>query len=211
VVLYPITGRGGRAHAEPSAIQPSHEIRPADSNLPNLWSAHAAFVRRAQPELREPRPLVVHMRLRGKRQQFRSAQHPDVCVAARCRALNTFGARGMYRFVLRIFEATTPDVLPYSSTGSSPAGRRRLRDALAAPALWMERAMSQLMFTCPKTRRRAPTGVDTDVKSLRLTWAKTLKVNCSLCGGVHEISVREAFVQAALHDATEGLRITGLP
>ena len=71
--------------------------------------------------------------------------------------------------------------------------------------------MSQLMFTCPKTQRRAPSGVDTDVKSLRLAWAKTLMVNCSLCGGVHEISVREAFVQATLHDATEGLRITRLP
>jgi hypothetical protein len=63
--------------------------------------------------------------------------------------------------------------------------------------------MSQLMFTCPKTRRRAPTGLETDVQSLRAAWTKKLTVNCPLCGEVHEISVREAFVQAALHDAVE--------
>jgi hypothetical protein len=30
-----------------------------------------------------------------------------------------------------------------------------------------------------------------------------LKVNCSRCGGVHEISVRETFINTALFEATD--------
>jgi hypothetical protein len=66
--------------------------------------------------------------------------------------------------------------------------------------------MSQLLFTCPKTQRRMPTGIETDVESLRAAWTKTLNVRCSCCGGVHEISVRETYIEGALHDATDGLR-----
>jgi hypothetical protein len=44
------------------------------------------------------------------------------------------------------------------------------------------------------------------VQSLRATWSKKLKIHCSLCIGVHEISVREAYIEGALHDAFDGLR-----
>lgn len=66
--------------------------------------------------------------------------------------------------------------------------------------------MAVLFFTCPNTQRRAPTNIETDVKSLRAAWSGKLKVNCSLCGEMHEMSVRETFVDSALHDATDRLR-----
>jgi hypothetical protein len=66
--------------------------------------------------------------------------------------------------------------------------------------------MAILFFTCPNTRQRAPTGIETDVQSLRATWSERLKVNCSLCGEVHEMTVRETFVDSALLDATDRMR-----
>ena len=63
--------------------------------------------------------------------------------------------------------------------------------------------MSQLLYTCPKTQRRIPTGVATDFESLRVSWTKTLKLNCPLCGGVHEICIRETYTDGALFDATD--------
>jgi hypothetical protein len=44
------------------------------------------------------------------------------------------------------------------------------------------------------------------VQSLRATWSERLKVNCSLCGEVHEMTVRETFVDSALLDATDRMR-----
>ena len=61
--------------------------------------------------------------------------------------------------------------------------------------------MAPLLFTCPRTNQQAPTGVETDVQSLSAAWKATLKVNCPHCGEVHEISVRETYINGALHDA----------
>jgi hypothetical protein len=66
--------------------------------------------------------------------------------------------------------------------------------------------MAVLYFTCPNTRRRAPTSIETGVESLRATGSQTLKIHCSLCGEVHEILVSEIFVDSALLDATDPLR-----
>jgi len=66
--------------------------------------------------------------------------------------------------------------------------------------------MALLLFTCPTTRQQAPTGIETDVQSLRATWSKKLKVRCSLCGGMHEISVRQVYIEGALDDAADRLR-----
>ena len=65
-----------------------------------------------------------------------------------------------------------------------------------------ERPMSALLFTCPNTQKRASTGVGTDVASLRASWSDILEVHCPFCGEVHKISVRETFIDSALHDAT---------
>jgi hypothetical protein len=61
---------------------------------------------------------------------------------------------------------------------------------------------ASLFFTCPTTRRNAPAGIETDVQSLQTSWNKTLKVKCPHCGEVHQISVRETYLNSAL-DAAE--------
>ncbi len=54
--------------------------------------------------------------------------------------------------------------------------------------------MASLFFTCPTTHQQAPTGIETDVQSLRAAWKATLNVKCPHCGEVHEISVRETYI-----------------
>jgi hypothetical protein len=66
--------------------------------------------------------------------------------------------------------------------------------------------MAPLLFVCPKTNQQAPTGIETDVQSLSATWKATLKANCPYCGEVHEISVRETYIAAALSDAADRQR-----
>jgi hypothetical protein len=65
--------------------------------------------------------------------------------------------------------------------------------------------MTSLLFTCPKTRQQAPTGVETDVQSLRAAWSKHIKVQCPRCGETHELLVRETYIEGALRDATDRL------
>jgi hypothetical protein len=57
-----------------------------------------------------------------------------------------------------------------------------------------------LTFICPKTKERAPTRVEADVRTLRASWKSRLRVKCPCCGGVHEISVRDAYLNAAIDD-----------
>ena len=66
--------------------------------------------------------------------------------------------------------------------------------------------MDSLLFICPKTNQQAPTGIETDVQSLSASWKAALKVTCPHCGEVHEISVRETYINGALDDATDWLR-----
>jgi phage FluMu protein Com len=66
--------------------------------------------------------------------------------------------------------------------------------------------MASLLFTCPITHHRAPTGIETDVLSLQAAWKATLKVKCPHCGEVHDISVRDTYVDGALQDATGRVR-----
>ena len=67
--------------------------------------------------------------------------------------------------------------------------------------------MASMLFTCPKTRQKAPTGIQTDVQSLRAAWSKKLKVHCPHCGKTHEILVRDTFVNGALDDAVDRSRL----
>ena len=55
-----------------------------------------------------------------------------------------------------------------------------------------------LTFTCPKTKCRAPTRIRADVQTLRAAWKSKLQVECLCCGEVHEISVRDAYLNANL-------------
>ena len=47
-------------------------------------------------------------------------------------------------------------------------------------------------------RQQASTGIETDVQSLRAAWKATLNVKCPHCGEVHEISVRETYINGEL-------------
>jgi hypothetical protein len=64
--------------------------------------------------------------------------------------------------------------------------------------------MASLFFTCPTTHQQAPTGIGTDVQSLSTSWRAILKVNCPHCSEMHEISVRETYLNSML-DAAAGL------
>jgi hypothetical protein len=43
--------------------------------------------------------------------------------------------------------------------------------------------MASLFFTCPTTHQQAPTGIETDVRTLSASWRAMLKVHCPHCGG----------------------------
>jgi len=64
--------------------------------------------------------------------------------------------------------------------------------------------MVSLFFTCPTTHQQAPTGIETDVQSLRAAWKATLNVKCPHCGEVHEISVRETYINGGLKSISLG-------
>jgi hypothetical protein len=68
--------------------------------------------------------------------------------------------------------------------------------------------MASLLYTCPITHRRVPTGIETDIESLRVSWSNGLTVHCTLCGTTHELSVRETYVEATLDDVADELRWT---
>ena len=64
--------------------------------------------------------------------------------------------------------------------------------------------MASLFFTCPTTHLRAPTGIETDLLSLQATWKAMMKVKCPHCGQIHELSVRETYINGALQDVVGG-------
>jgi hypothetical protein len=57
--------------------------------------------------------------------------------------------------------------------------------------------MAPLFFTCPTTHRKAPTGIDTDVQSLRAAWKATLIVKCPHCARAVTHSPSRAGVDAS--------------
>jgi len=69
-----------------------------------------------------------------------------------------------------------------------------------------EIAVARLLFTCPNTSRKASTGVEMDVQGLRQYWKLTLKLDCPHCNEVHDVCVREAYLDSAV----EGLEPTGV-
>jgi hypothetical protein len=69
-----------------------------------------------------------------------------------------------------------------------------------------EIAVARLLFTCPNTSRKASTGVEMDVQGLRQYWKLTLKLDCPHCDDVHDVRVREVYIDSAV----EGLDQTDL-
>jgi hypothetical protein len=61
-------------------------------------------------------------------------------------------------------------------------------------------------FQMSEHQQSVPTGVETDAESLRKSWTKTLRLSCPHCGEVHEISVRETYLNGAVDAPTNMLR-----
>jgi hypothetical protein len=59
-------------------------------------------------------------------------------------------------------------------------------------------AVTCLLFTCPNTSQKLSTGVEMDVPGLRAHWNSTLRLDCPHCRDVHDISVRQVYMDAAL-------------
>ena len=83
------------------------------------------------------------------------------------------------------------------------AGSELMRAGVAVPSApslmrYAETAVAMLLFTCPNTNRKAPTGVEMDVQGLRAQWKARLKLDCPYCSDVHDICVREVYVNGAL-------------
>jgi hypothetical protein len=68
--------------------------------------------------------------------------------------------------------------------------------------------MASLFFTCPATNQQVPTGIETDAQSLATFWKATLSVKCPHCVGMHEIPVRETYINNVLEDAA--VRLSGV-
>jgi hypothetical protein len=58
--------------------------------------------------------------------------------------------------------------------------------------------VASLLFTCPNTSRKLSTGVEMDVPGLRAHWNSTLRLDCPHCRDVHDVSVRQVYMDAAL-------------
>ena len=85
-------------------------------------------------------------------------------------------------------------------TGSGPNQADRRGDLiLFTPTQEIALAPEPLLtFTCPKTKDRTPTRVETDAQTLCASWKSRLLVKCPSCGGMHEISVRDAYLNGAV-------------
>ena len=70
---------------------------------------------------------------------------------------------------------------------------------------YAETAVAMLLFTCPNTNRKAPTGVEMDVQGLRAQWKARLKLDCPYCSDVHDICVREVYINGALDNLDQTL------
>ena len=65
--------------------------------------------------------------------------------------------------------------------------------------------MASLFFICPKTRHKAPTGIETDAKSLQAAWMGMMKVDCPHCLEVHDISVRDTYIEVVAQEDSDRL------
>jgi hypothetical protein len=55
-----------------------------------------------------------------------------------------------------------------------------------------------LMFRCPATNRQCECDVATDPANLAKAWKTTKHIKYRICGEMHQIKIREAFVDMAM-------------
>jgi hypothetical protein len=102
--------------------------------------------------------------------------------------------------------AFAPCVSPGENQSAFPARRNHTAaaasDSAAASSICTSDSkvttVASLLFTCPNTSRKLSTGVEMDVPGLRAHWNSTLRLDCPHCRDVHDIAVREVYMDAAL-------------
>jgi hypothetical protein len=62
-----------------------------------------------------------------------------------------------------------------------------------------------LMFRCPTTSRQCECDVATDPANLAKVWKLTKDIECRICGAMHQIKIRDAFIDMAI---SRGIVIT---
>jgi hypothetical protein len=53
--------------------------------------------------------------------------------------------------------------------------------------------------------QEAPTGIETDAKSLQAAWTGILKVDCPHCHEAHDISVRDTYIEVVAQEDSDRL------
>jgi hypothetical protein len=167
----------------------TNEGRPEQGRLKrakakSTFEARANYIKatRKGRELDLGKPLVLGLRPRILACRLRRSSANFQQQRRLCQIQGSVGCRGPLQHLLALWRqasvAERPVALP--------------------PVQGKEPQMSSLFFTCPTTHQQAPTGIETDVQSLRAAWRATLNVKCPHCGEVHEISVRETYTNGAL-------------
>lgn len=55
-----------------------------------------------------------------------------------------------------------------------------------------------LTFICPATNQQCECDVATDAATLAKVWKMTKDIKCRICGEMHQIIIREAFIDMAM-------------
>lgn len=55
-----------------------------------------------------------------------------------------------------------------------------------------------LKFRCPTTSEQCECDITTDAANLAKVWKMTKNVECMICGGMHQIKIRDAFLDMVM-------------
>ena len=70
--------------------------------------------------------------------------------------------------------------------------------AISAPWPHIFLMTSFLMFRCPATNQQCECDVATDAANLARVWKTTKDIMCRICGEMHQIKIRDAFLDMAM-------------
>lgn len=54
-----------------------------------------------------------------------------------------------------------------------------------------------LTFLCPNTHQQCESNVATDAANLAKIWKMTKDIKCKICGEMHQVKIRDAFLDMA--------------
>ena len=76
--------------------------------------------------------------------------------------------------------------------------RAELAVAISVPKPHIFFMKTFLMFRCPTTNRQCKCDVATDAATLAKVWKMTKDIKCRICGEMHQIKIRDAFLDMAM-------------